>query len=209
VAKTPAEHQNTTQDLFLRTLRGEIRARRRSLAANERRQHSVAIIGNLKRTRLFRSARRIACYLPNDGEADLIPLIDELSELGKQCFLPVLDTLRPRRLWFAPYLIGDSLVENRYGIPEPAVPARDYVPAWHLDLILAPLVAFDAQAHRLGMGGGYYDRTLAFRRRRHYWHRPRLLGIAFECQRVAALPQQPWDIPLNGVITESNILLVR
>lgn len=201
--------QSELSDQGLRELRREVRARRRALSNAQRRRHSQAVIANLKRTRLFRCASRIACYLPNDGEADLTPLIRQLGAWRKACFLPVLDILRPRRLWFAPYTPGDRLINNRYGIPEPAVPTRHYVNAWQLDLILTPLVAYDDQANRLGMGGGYYDRTLAFRRRRTHWHRPRLLGIAFECQRVATLPQRAWDIPLNGVITEHQTLLVR
>lgn len=199
---TPAEHE-------LRQLRRDIRLCRRTLTASEHWRLSRKIIGNLKRTRLFRCARRIACYLPNDGEADLTPLIRHLGDWRKECFLPVLDTLKPRRLWFAPYRPGDRLVDNRYGIPEPAVAAREYVPAWHLDLILTPLVGFDEQANRLGMGGGYYDRTLDFLRRREHWYRPRLLGIAFECQHIGPLPRRPWDIPLNGVVTDRRILLVR
>ncbi len=179
------------------------------MSTAQRRRQSQAVIANLKRTSLFRCARRIACYLPNDGEVDLTTLIAQLGAWRKQCFLPVLDPLRPRRLWFAPYAIGDRLTANRYGIPEPAVAPRYYVPAWHLDLILTPLVAFDAAANRLGMGGGYYDRTLAFRRHRHHWQRPRLLGIAYACQQVATLPQRPWDIPLNGVVTDHATVLVR
>lgn len=209
MTETTRGPETSPADTDLRELRRSLRALRRSLSRVQRQRLSRAIIANLKRTRLFRCARRIACYLPNDGEADLTPLIDQLGDLGKQCFLPVLDPLRPRRLWFAPYVIGDPLVANRYGIPEPAIAAGAYLPAWHLDLILTPLVAFDAAAHRLGMGGGYYDRTLAFRRLRHHWHRPRLLGIAYACQQVDTLPQRPWDIPLNGVVTDSDTLLIR
>ena len=209
VIEADSEHQYPLGDQALRELRREMRTRRRILSDSDRRHRSQAIIGNLKRSRLFCCATRIACYLPNDGEANLTPLIRQLNGWRKQCFLPVLDTLRPRRLWFAPYDCGDRLIDNRYGIPEPALAAREYVAAWHLDLILVPLVAFDEGANRLGMGGGYYDRTLAFRRRRTHWHRPRLLGIAFECQRVDTLPVRPWDIPLNGVVTETRTLLVR
>jgi len=128
-----------------------------------------------------------------------------MESLGKQCFLPVLDTLRPRRLWFAPYRIGDPLVANRYGIPEPACPSRYRVAAWCLDLVLTPLVAFDEMGNRLGMGGGYYDRTLSFLARRQVWKRPRLVGIAYEFQCLESLPRRPWDIPLNSVITNDTI----
>ncbi len=198
-AKPPIDEQ------ALRNLRREMRTRRRALTEPGRRILSRKLIHKLGRSRQFRSARRIACYLPNDGEVDLLPLIARMEFFGKRCFLPVLDTLRPRRLWFAPYRPGDPLVDNRFGIPEPACPSRYRVAAWCLDLVLTPLVAFDEEGNRLGMGGGYYDRTLSFLKRRHYWKRPRLMGIAYEFQQVESLPQRTWDIPLNSVVTDTTI----
>ena len=186
----------------MRELRCKRRTQRRALGAPERKRLSQAVVRRLAGLRCFHSAQRVACYLPNDGEVDLNSLIEHMEFLGKRCFLPVLDTLRPRRLWFAPYRPGDALVDNRFGIPEPNGPARDRVAAWHLDLVLTPLVAFDDNGNRLGMGGGYYDRTLAFLHRRRYWRRPRLVGVAYEFQHTVALPQRPWDIPLNSVVTE-------
>ena len=92
---------------------------------------------------------------------------------------------------------------NRYGIPEP----MDTQPrsARQLDLLLIPLVGFDSAGHRLGMGGGYYDATLAFLRHRRHWRKPRLLGVAYECQKVEALPHDPWDMPLDAVLTERRL----
>lgn len=186
-----------------------MRTRRRELPEPVRRHLSRRVIRRLTALRQFRAARRIACYLPNDGEVDLSLLIARLDRYGKRCFLPVLDTLRPRRLWFAPYLPGDPLINNRFGIPEPACPARHRVPAWCLDLVLMPLVAFDDHGNRLGMGGGYYDRTLAFLQRRRHWKRPRLIGVGYEFQRLDSLPRRPWDIPLNGVVTDTRVRLFK
>jgi 5-formyltetrahydrofolate cyclo-ligase len=73
-----------------------------------------------------------------------------------------------------------------------------------LDVILMPLVAFDGQGNRLGMGAGYYDRTLAFLRHRRHWRKPRIIGLAYEFQRMPALPAEPWDVPLDGIITEAG-----
>ncbi len=95
---------------------------------------------------------------------------------------------------------------NRFGIPEPLTHKRVHVPPWGLDLICMPLVAFDRQGNRLGMGGGFYDRSLAYRRGRQSWHKPRLLGIAHALQEVAELEPRPWDIPLSGVATEAEII---
>ena len=78
-----------------------------------------------------------------------------------------------------------------------------------MDVILLPLVAFDRKGYRLGMGGGYYDRSLAFRRSRQQWRRPRLIGVAHSCQQHPGLPQQHWDVPLDCIITESEIIPIR
>ncbi len=150
----------------------------------------------------FRNSGRIGVYLPNDGEMDPRPLLRRAWSMGKRCYLPVLDPLGSNRLWFVPYRAGDALRINRYGIPEPTHPARARVRAGALDLILAPLVAFDRHGHRLGMGGGYYDRSLAFLRHRRHWRRPRLYGLAFEFQRVKRLRAAAWDVALDGCFSE-------
>ena len=72
-----------------------------------------------------------------------------------------------------------------------------------------PLVGFDHQGYRLGMGGGYYDATLAYMRHRRSWRKPRLVGIAYECQRVEKLPHDPWDMPLDAVVTEDGVIEFR
>lgn len=163
-----------------------------------------ALARNLSGSLRVRVARRIACYLSNDGEIDLGPAMDLLGRDGRRILLPV---LRGERLWFLPYGSETPLVRNRFGIPEPAVSARHRCPARDLDLVLVPLVAFDAAGNRLGMGGGFYDRTFAYLGKRTAWRRPLLIGIAYEFQRVEALPAQPWDIPLQGIATEKRLYL--
>jgi 5-formyltetrahydrofolate cyclo-ligase len=96
---------------------------------------------------------------------------------------------------------------NTYGIAEPATSAR-LSPRW-LQLILVPLVAFDDAGTRLGMGGGYYDRALAWRRRRCTWPGPRLVGIAHSSQQVARLAALPHDVRLDAVITEQGLTRFR
>jgi 5-formyltetrahydrofolate cyclo-ligase len=153
----------------------------------------------------FRHARRIAGYWPTDGELDPGPLLALAGCPDRRTFLPVLRPDRRSRLWFFPYAPGDPLRPNRFGIPEPRRGRGGALPPWVLDLILVPLVGFDADCNRLGMGGGFYDRTLAFLRRRQYWHRPRLIGLAHECQRVNRLEPRPWDVPLDAVATERQL----
>jgi 5-formyltetrahydrofolate cyclo-ligase len=153
----------------------------------------------------FLSARRVAAYWPADGELDPRPLLQSAIGRGRRGFLPMLRPGKRRKLWFLRYRPGEPMHANRFGIPEPARRQRRLALAWTLDLILVPLVGFDADCNRLGMGGGFYDRTLSFLRQRTHWHRPRLIGIAHECQRVERIQPQPWDIPLDAVATERGV----
>ncbi len=186
-------------------LRRLMRARRRQLSTAERHSAALKTARLLTNSPLLRNSRRIACYFPCNGEMDLTPVMQRIWAMGKHCYLPVLDELGSGRLWFAHYRAGDPLWLNRFGIPEPRHPHHWLVKPWQLDLVLAPLLAFDPQGNRLGMGGGHYDRTLAFLQRRRCWHRPRFYGVAYEFQKVDCLDQQPWDIPLHGIITEQHI----
>lgn len=188
-------------------LRRSLRARRNELTPDDQRLAAARLASNLVGTRLFLTSRRIACYLPNDGEIDTAPVIERIRRLRKTCYLPVLSRLSHDRLWFAEAGPKTKLVSNRFGIPEPAVKSRDLVRAQDLDLILMPLVGFDDKGNRLGMGGGFYDRSLEFLRHRNHWRKPHLLGIAYDFQRVNGLVADPWDIPLQGVITDQAVYL--
>jgi len=186
-------------------LRNQMRAQRQALSITEQREAAERLARILARDSMFRRSRHIAFYLANDGELDPAILLQRAWDMGKLCYLPV---ITPRQsLLFAPYAEGDPLALNRFGIPEPVRPGLALVKARVLDLVLTPLVAFDDRGHRLGMGGGFYDRTLSFLRHRHAWRKPRLLGIAHELQRVPALPAATWDVPLDGVATDHKLYL--
>lgn len=137
------------------------------------------------------------------------PLVESLMLLRKEVFLPVLLPFNCNRLWFAPYTPQTRMEPNRFGIPEPVVHQRNMLRPIALDVVLTPLVAFDANANRLGMGGGYYDRTFSFLRRRTTWSRPHLIGLAYEFQRVPKLTPSSWDVPLVMVATESSLYIRR
>jgi 5-formyltetrahydrofolate cyclo-ligase len=188
-------------------LRRTLRAKRQSLSADNQKLAARALVVNVAGTRLFLTSRRIACYLPNDGEIDTRRVIEHIRRRRQILYLPVLSPLAHDRLWFAEAKPKTKLVPNRFGIPEPAVPARDLVRAQQLDLILMPLVGFDDRGNRLGMGGGFYDRSLEFLRHRQCWRKPHLLGIAYDFQRVNGLTADPWDVPLAGVITDRAVYL--
>lgn len=186
-------------------LRQRLRQQRRSLDAQQHAALSAQAARHMANHRLFRAARHVACYLPNDGELDLRPLISQAWAMGKTVYLPVLSAIHRNHLHFLPYTPGNELVPNRFGIPEPVIRSRRVTELARLDLVFAPLVGFDSQGNRLGMGGGFYDRTFAFLRRRHTWRKPHLLGVAFDCQQADGLPREPWDVPLDAVVTESGV----
>ena len=119
--------------------------------------------------------------------------------------MPILTYMIGERLWFAPVTPDSRFVLNRFGIPEPLAPSRSLIDARQLDLILMPLVGFDQQGNRLGMGGGFYDRTLAFMHHRKAWHRPKLVGLAHALQQVDSLEPSSWDVPLDGVATDKQL----
>jgi 5-formyltetrahydrofolate cyclo-ligase len=181
-----------------------LRARRRGLAPALQAAASAALCDRIARLPAFRRARRIGFYLARGGEIDPAPLRILAHRLGKRCFLPVLHPLGRQRLHFVAWREGEPLAANRFGIPEPRL--RRPVPAWSLDLILVPLVAFDDRGNRLGQGGGFYDRTLAsLRHRRH----PRRIGLAHAFQQVPRLDPAPWDVPLHGIATERAFIAAR
>jgi 5-formyltetrahydrofolate cyclo-ligase len=190
-------------------LRYELRARRQDLSAPEQTHAAHQLIARLVATRLYRVSRRIAVYLPNDGEIDPVPLMARIWKMNKTCYLPILSRLRHDRLWFAPFTQDTPLAANRFGILEPVVPARTWVRAQELDLILMPLVGFDTHGNRLGMGGGFYDKSLAFLRHRTLWRKPHLIGLAHDFQRVKKLDACAWDVPLQAVATDRTVYNFR
>lgn len=185
-------------------LRRQIRQRRRQQSLHDWRQNSLRLSQRILTLPHLRSAEHIGLFLSNDGEPDLRALSSAAWRRKRSLYLPVLSPLFHNRLWFAPYTPHTALQANRFRIPEPCNPWPQMKPVWALDLILMPLVAFDSSGNRLGMGGGFYDRTLAYLNRRNHWRKPTLIGVAFEFQQVDSLPYESWDIPLDGVITEKG-----
>jgi 5-formyltetrahydrofolate cyclo-ligase len=184
-------------------LRQTIRARRQAIPAATARKYATQLANNARNHSLLLNSRHIAGFLAADGEMDPLPLMQQLWSLGKKIYLPVLTPFARNRLWFAHFEPGDELVFNRYGIPEPV--RRHLIKPSALDLVLTPLVAFDSRGHRVGMGGGFYDRSFAFLQRRSHWKKPRLLGIAYELQRQQAIETGSWDIPLDAIVTEHTL----
>lgn len=185
-------------------LRRLLRQTRRALSPQAQRQAARSLYRQLAQHPTYRRARHLALYLPTDGEIDPRPLLREAQRRGKAVYLPVLKPWPRTRMVFQRLRPGEMLIANRYGIAEPRNNPAWQRPTWTLDLVLLPLVGFDAQGGRLGMGGGFYDRSLAYLRMRKNWHKPTLLGVAHSCQRVERLALASWDIPLQATVTDAG-----
>lgn len=183
-------------------LRRLLRQRRRDLSPNEQRCAAENLYRQLAQHPCFRRARDIALYLPSDGEIDPRLLLEAAQRRGKRTYLPVLSAWPRTKMVFQRVDAHEKLAANRFRILEPRPqPARQRKP-WTLSLILLPLVGFDERGGRLGMGGGFYDRSLAYLRMRKKWHMPTRLGLAHECQRVDELAMASWDVPLQATVTD-------
>lgn len=182
-----------------RQLRQQMRAQRRALTTRQQRLASLRLARRLRLHPALLRARRIGLYLPNEGEIDPRPgLLNGNSQ--KRFYLPLLDPLTPGLLRFGRWQRHQPLTRNRFGIAEPRLPACRPVPLWSLDVLVIPLVAFDEKGGRLGMGGGFYDRSLAAINR---WpRRPLLVGVGYRFQQQPKLPLEEWDIRLDMVLTD-------
>ena len=202
-------------------LRKLLRARRAAVTAAERRSAGRALARLALRHRLLVRNRRIGFYMPAKNEIDILPLLRTALRMGVRCYLPVvphraLASVGRRKLWFT-RLVGTenvldqppaAWVNNRYGIPEFLPRGVRRVRAHQLDLIFMPLLGFDRRGWRIGMGGGYYDASLAHLNQRQYWRRPHRIGVAFAAQQVDRVPNDAWDVPLNSILSERAYLPV-
>jgi len=183
----------------VRTLRSAIRKRRANLLPAEVGARSARISALLWKLPQMARSRRIACYVAVAGEVDCGPIMQEALDRHRQVYLPL---LHGKSLMFARWNPAGAMAANRFGIPEPTAPRRSWISARDLDVVLTPLVAFDSAGHRLGMGGGFYDRALAFTSSRGNWRHPWIIGVGYAFQQVDALPARDWDVGLHGAVTE-------
>ncbi len=174
-------------------LRSALQLRRRTLGPAAQHNAAQALTHAVDDLPTWASAQRIALYLAADGEIDTKPLEKMARGLGKQLFLPVING--DNSLSFAHWRADDTLSNNRYNIPEPSATAPRCAVA-KLDIIFLPLVGWDLCGGRLGMGGGFYDRTLAG------ISGPLLVGLAHDIQRVEEVPRERWDIRLDYIATD-------
>ncbi|SFH94776.1 MULTISPECIES: 5-formyltetrahydrofolate cyclo-ligase [unclassified Pseudomonas] len=190
-------------------LRRMLRKARRALTPSEQRKAAQGLYRQLAQHPLFRRAKHISLYLPTDGEIDPRLLLRAAQRRGKATYLPVLSAWPRTKMVFQRVRPGEKLLPNRFRILEPQGNISRQRNIWALDLVLLPLVGFDDVGGRLGMGGGFYDRSLAYLARRRSWRKPTLLGLAHECQKVGRLAQASWDVPLAGTVTDKHWYIAK
>ena len=187
------------------------RQQRRNLSALKQQLNANKLVKKLLHLKQVKQAKNIAVYLCNDGEINLTKFIQALWKAKKHCYLPVLNKRLAGHLVFLPYYKNQKLIKNKYKISEPVYSYRNSQSAKHLDIILMPLVSFDKRGNRIGMGGGYYDRSLSFmpqgKRNQSIYRKPILIGVAHSVQKVDDVPVEPWDIKLDMIVTDNKCYL--
>ena len=195
-------------------LRKKLREARRSLSFEQHEDAAKRVASQLNALPFLNESTTTAGYLVNDGEVNLKYYIDSVWQASskKRFTLPVLHPICKGHLLFLAYNPNTQLIRNKFNIEEPVLACKNVVPVTQCDVILMPLVGFDSKGNRLGMGGGYYDRTLSFTQHQTGFHSPsekrapKLVGIAHDIQEVDALPIAPWDVPLDAIVTPSRTL---
>ncbi|HNQ04676.1 MAG TPA: 5-formyltetrahydrofolate cyclo-ligase [Thiobacillaceae bacterium] len=194
-------------------LRRQLRVTRQTVPREARRKAGKALVRHALRHHLLAAGKRVGFYMPTQAEIDVLPLLRRAYVMGVHCYLPIVPGRNQRKLWFThldrPIRRCPHWYLNRFGIQEYQPPGQRRIRGAWLRTVFMPLLGFDRRGHRIGMGGGYYDASLAFRTRRMAWHGPRLIGVAFSAQEIGWLPNDAWDVPLDGVLTERGLLRSR
>lgn len=191
-----------------KALRNSLRKARISLSSEQQHSAEIAVAYQLNQSEFIHRSTTIAGYLANDGEVSLSSFISTQWQhegpYTRHITLPVIHPVNKGHLLMLEYTPTTQMTENKYGIVEPEVACNHIHLIRDHSVILMPLVGFDRQGNRLGMGGGYYDRTLSHIRNAP--PRPKLVGVAHDCQEVDQLPVQAWDVPLDAIVTPTRIL---
>lgn len=189
-----------------RALRAPLRAQRRGVPPPQRALAARRLARNVDREFRLRAGLRIAVYAALPEEMDTGPLIELARRRGCRIFLPRINR-RTNRIRFFETLAGGRETLNHLGISEPH--GTQTIGAKRLELVFMPLVGFDVQGMRLGMGGGFYDRTFAFRNVHAVWRRPRLVGVAYSFQQLPSIASAAHDVRLDAVVTEQGVVRCR
>jgi 5-formyltetrahydrofolate cyclo-ligase len=173
---------------------------RREMNAEDRAIASKIICDKVTNSRAFMSAKLVACYLPMSDEVDTRLIIERGWRANKRIFVPI--THDNGKMFFREIRPDTTLHRNRMAIWEPQ--SGSFISPRQLQLVVTPTVAFDTSNHRIGMGGGYYDRCFSFLRYRRHWIKPKLFGVAFDCQRIEKISPNTWDVRLSNTFCETR-----
>jgi 5-formyltetrahydrofolate cyclo-ligase len=184
-------------------VRARMRETRARLGAPARIAAAEGVAAALEQLPEFVVDANVAGYWAVGGELPLHVVVARLRSRGQRYLLPV---LTGKVLRFAPLLPNAELRANRHAIPEPVCAEHELLGPAQLDLVLVPLTAFDRRGGRIGMGGGYYDRSFAFLRDAPRPAQPLLVGIGYSFQEVDALPAQAHDLAMDFIATEKELI---
>ena len=183
-------------------IRNKMRDKRSSLSESALNTAAFELAEHAKSNERLSNAKKIASYLPSNGEISPIQL---QNQSHAEFFLPRITDIKQSQMEFYP--ASNPLTCNRYQIWEP-VAQGDSQSLEDVDIVLLPLVAFDRSGNRLGMGGGFYDRALSFKQQSSC-AKPYLIGLAHHFQEVSQLPSERWDIPLDAILTDQQLITIR
>ena len=184
-------------------IRQKLRTQRANLSDDSFNSMSADIAENVRNSDVFKKANRVGFYHSVRGEADP----SSLQTSDKHFFLPVLSKNLDKGLVFIELNDETKFKNNKFAIPEPVYDEEKIVAGSSLDLVLVPLLGFDKKGHRLGMGGGFYDRCFAFKKLSDT--NPVLMGYAYDFQEVDELEPESWDVDLDMIATESGIIISK
>ena len=196
-------------------LRNQLSRQRKALSTDQQKQASKAIARHLENTADYKRAKRIGFYLAVNGEADPTFLQEHVQNhaenhqgntIQKQFYLPVLAKGKKQGLLFAPLHEDSTFTDNQFAIPEPVCAENELIKGDQLDLVVVPLLGFDCHGNRLGMGGGFYDRSFAFKNKQAQPSTPLLAGFAYAFQQVEHLDTEEWDVKLDFIVTENGLI---
>ncbi|HIO92227.1 MAG TPA: 5-formyltetrahydrofolate cyclo-ligase [Leucothrix mucor] len=184
-------------------IRSQLQQQRERLTTSQQLLLSQQICQQISDSAIFQAAQHIAFYTPVKSEASPLPL---RKNSQKSFYLPLLSTQQYHHLFFVK-IDGTTQYENNiYNIPEPLYTQADIIATENLDLVIMPLVAADKKGNRVGMGGGYYDRSFAFKQKLPISSKPILMGFAYDFQLVNNLMTEKWDVPLDYLATNKELI---
>lgn len=185
-------------------IRNRLKKQRADLSLALLNDLSKSIANTVRKSKAFQNADNIGFYYSVRGEADPSSLISTATT-DKHFFLPVLSKNKDEGLVFIELDEETQLQNNKFGIPEPRYDKERIVKANTLDLVITPLLAFDKNGNRLGMGGGFYDRCFSFKKDGII--KPLLMGYAYSFQEVESIETEPWDIGLDMIAIENTLII--